>query len=595
MRHIKLIASKLIKGITLAALSCSVLPVMADLIAMDERELGNSTGEGLGFALEDFVLSTDGSSLKVTGIEDSAGNDVDINWTSLYIGGEVTDAERTAGITRSANVGSYLNPWTIQSVRGTMDKVTNTPNYDDAYGRVGNDIALLELATDSYSSNLQNSVTFGEYKYYENIASGTASQTISDELGRLSAESTAVINRYTSISSTIDFEQLQASIKNTYESNIQPQELIVQADQLTYDTAKAAEEPFYEDMVTLYAAFEATGWTSRNDLLGLPRCSLGQECSSGSVRDCSGACTTARNAYNDAFNAWKPFGSDSRDALQDLTGTRQELQNRLKATSGSDIYQYSYLDRLADRDKFIELCGFGRKFAECNSGLIARKMESQTSIDGITLSLNNGQVRRLGFDVGSTFEFTLNSTDANGVVTSREDYIDVKLKGLFIDGTSFRFWSRESEDLANPGSELNGELRLNLFARQISINACGKLCLLDQNVEGVFDPVKIANTTLNLNNFLLSLNLGFGEIQPMKFSATSDGNFVFELTPPNPNAVGVNTNDPAAMQEFYDDYYANAPKSFLYVGDVNIGGNSIGSTTIDGFRAQYLRVESRDL
>jgi hypothetical protein len=595
MRHIKLVASKLVHGIALAALSFSVIPTMADLVVMDEFEMGNATGEGLGFALEDFVLSTDGASLKVTGIEDSAGNEIDINWTSLYIGGEVTEAERAAGITRSANVGSYLNPWTIQSVRGSMDAATNSPNYNDAYGRVGNDIALLELSTDSYSNNLQNSVTFGEYAYYENVASGTASQNIANEISGLNSESTAVINRYTSINAT--FNQLQSSIQISYQDSIRPQEIVVEADQSVYDSAKAVEEPFYQSMADNFQNALNAGMVIDD----ATDCVLGSQCTessfwTGDSSTCgTTACEIARDTYNNSVDTWTPVASDSRDALAALTGSRQVLQDRLNATGSDDVYQYSYLDRMADRDKFIELCGFGRFFSDCTSGLISRKNDSKSSIDDITLRLSTGEARRRGFDIGSTFEFTLNSTGANGVVTSRDDYIDVKLKGMFIDGTSFRFWSRESDDLANPGAELNGELRLNLFARQISINACGDLCLLDPNVDGVFDPVKIANTTLNLDNFLISLNLGFGEIQPMKFSATSDGNFVFELTPPNPNAVGVDVNDTAAMQNFYDDYYANAPKSFVYVGDVNIGGNSIGSTTIDGFRAQYLKVQSRDL
>jgi uncharacterized protein YukE len=575
--------------------------VLADLVAMDELELGNATGEGLGFALEDFVLSTEGASLNVTGIEDSSGNEIDINWTSLYVGGEVTEQERAAGITNSANVGSYLHPWVIQTVRGSMGLDVNDPSYNETYSRVGNDLALLELATDSYSSNLQNSVTFGRYGYYEATGVGNASENIQTIIQDLNGDIEAIRNRYDGLAL---FDQLQESIINTYfapldQGGIQAQELIVEGDQVDYDNAFAIEQPFYDDMAELYEIFEDTGWEANNNLLGAPRCSLGQVCNDSlldnDIDNCNAECDIAREAYNEKVEEWEPLAEESYEKLSTLTKSRQELRDRFNATDSGGVTQYSYLERIADRDKFVELCGFGRDFTNCQSGLVNRKAGEKSSIDDIILSLNNGEVRRKGFDVGSTFEFTLNTTDQNGVVTTRDDFLDVKLKGLFIDGTSFRFWSRESDDLANPGAELNGELRLNLFARQISINACGDLCLVDPNVDGVFDPVKIANTTLNLDNFLISLNLGFGEIQPMKFSATSDGNFVFELTPPNPNAVGVDVNDTTAMQNFYDDYYANAPKSFVYVGDVNIGGNSIGSTTIDGFRAQYLRVQSRDL
>lgn len=591
---------KVVNLIFSIALSSSLLvsPIaLADLVLMDELELGNATGEGLGFALEDFVLSTDGASLNVTGIEDSSDNEIGINWTSLYVGGEVTEEERKAGVTKSVNVGSYLNPWVIQTVRGSMGDGENTPTYNETYSRVGNDLALLELATDSYSSNLQNSVTFGRYGYYEATGVGNASENIQTIIQDLNGDVEAIRNRYNGLAL---FDQLQESIINTYfapldQGGIQAQELIVEGDQVDYDNAFAIEQPVYNDMAELYEIFEDTGWEANNNLLGAPRCSLGQVCNDSlldnDIDNCNAECDIAREAYNEKVEEWEPLAEESYEKLSTLTQSRQELRDRFNATDSGGVTQYSYSERIADRDTFIELCGVGRDFNDCESGLINRKSGEKSSIDDIMLSLNNGEMRRKGFDVGSTFEFSLNSTDQNGEVTTRDDFLDIKLKGLFIDGTSFRFWSRGG-GASDSEAELNGELRLNLFARQISINACGQLC---ENLDGSYDPVKIANTTLNLDNFLISLNLGFGEIQPMKFSATSDGNFVFELTPPNPRSIGVDVNDPVAMQIFYDDYYANAPKSFVYVGDVNIGGDSLGSATIDGFRAQYLKVQSRDL
>jgi len=84
----------------------------------------------------------------------------------------------------------------------------------------------------------------------------------------------------------------------------------------------------------------------------------------------------------------------------------------------------------------------------------------------------------------------------------------------------------------------------------------------------------------------------------MKFGVTSDGNFEFELVKPDAAGYGVNTSDAAAMQDFYNEYYENAPKSFVYVGNVQVGtgaGSDLGSITVDGLRSQYLKVTSRDI
>lgn len=568
----------------------------AEMVAMDEFELSKATGEGLGFAFEDFMLDTEGASLSVTGITDSTGEEIDINWTKLYIGGELTEEDIAAGRDkRSVDIGSYNHPWVIRSVRGAMGDDIESP-----YSNVGNDIALLEFATDKYTDNLQNSVTYGQYTYYENRSSLSASDSIGNQVAQLDTNVSQITERYSGLAS---FEQLQDSIDTTYFANdanggIQVQEIRVDNFQATYDQAKVEEEPFYADMVAKWELLVAAGMEPDTYVLvpaGAPKCFLGKECGNGDVENCSStACRNALETYNDSQNAWDPYGQASAEALDDLTGERQILFDRMNAT-GSGINQYSYVERIADRDRFVELCGFDGTFSDCQSGLLARKTDEKSSIDDITVALfgSSPQKRRGGLVVRSEFDFRLQSTDQDGTKEERSDSLDIALNGLFIDGTSFRFWSRDSFDTESPGAELNGELRLNMFVENIQLNACGELCVSD----GVVDPLKYANTTLNLNDVLLSLNLGYGEVQPMKFSATSDGNFIFELVAPNAAAVGIDLQNTSneEMQNFYDDYYANAPKSFFYVGDVNIGGNSVGSSTLDGLRAQYLRVQSRDL
>lgn len=46
---------------------------------------------------------------------------------------------------------------------------------------------------------------------------------------------------------------------------------------------------------------------------------------------------------------------------------------------------------------------------------------------------------------------------------------------------------------------------------------------------------------------------------------------------------------------FYQNYYANGPKSNIYIGELKVGNDSFGSSTIANLQIQYLHVRSRDL
>ena len=234
------------------------------------------------------------------------------------------------------------------------------------------------------------------------------------------------------------------------------------------------------------------------------------------------------------------------------------------------------------------LCGLDSSdFGSCDGGLITRKGETKDGIESVSIALASGVERRDGLDVGASFEFAVNSVNPDGSTTPRTDFIDINMKGLFIDGTAFRLWSAPDEQ---GDDELNAEIRLNLFIKELDISVCDPT-ICDN------DPVAKEASTLNLDNMFISLNLGYGEIQPMRLSATSDGNFEFELTKLRPGD-DVDTSSQEAMQTFYDDYYENSPKSFISISDVRIGNSpdaSLGRITVDGLRAQYLKVTSRDL
>lgn len=153
--------------------------------------------------------------------------------------------------------------------------------------------------------------------------------------------------------------------------------------------------------------------------------------------------------------------------------------------------------------------------------------------------------------------------------------------------------------------ELNGEFSLRFFAKQYAISACGEACeIQSEDSQSVIDQ-KVAlrdSTALKLNNYLYDLSLGYGDVQPLKFNVTPDGNFVIELGFPDFDTTGL-PRTVSNVQNFFNDYYDNAPKSNLIIGEVQLGAvpdtgpnlGNLGGTRAVGLRAQYLRIESYDI
>ncbi len=327
----------------------------ADLQALDDAEMSSQSGAGLGFALQDFVFSTDDASLSVTGIEDGSSNEVGIQWDQFYIMGK---GSQNGSVRIPVDIGSYLNPWVVRSVRGSSDWDGDPADfYTGDAPAIGDDVAALQILTDVYTSAAQNT----------------------------------------------------------------------------------------QQYVT--------------------------DCIFDSATDCA--------------------------------------------------------DRTA--------------------------------------------IRRDGADIGS--RFTLDFADGSNYVWN------IDMRGVYLDGSGFTLWSRPDQ---NGQSELLGQVNLSLLAEEFQIDTCGDVCTG-------------TGSLLQIDQLYLGLNLGFGDIQPLKFSATSDGNFVLELSKPDPSSRGVDPTDSDAMLAFFNEYYANAPKSDIYIGEITVGNRTAGETVVNGFRAQYLKATSIDL
>lgn len=539
----------------------------ADLVAMKDGELSVATGEGLGFALEDFVLNSDGASLKVTGIKDSNGGEIDIDWTSFYIMGEGSEK---GSLNTPGNIGSYLNPWTIQTTRGSRGLATSDPEFDQRYSGIGYDVALLEIATGIYDNPVQDSAAFGQFSRYQGCVYGNdgcldldldvngdslAERIVQQELNVLEAQKDVIVVRYSGNNLT----QLEQAIVSTYEQEILPRENVVEAEKI--DVA--------DEIVISYDFYLDIDETERENIsfLTIPE-----------------NCTQWFGSYSCDSNEQEDYADtvdDVNEQKAELRAAKKDLNSALNDSSYTGVGQ-SYLTLLNDVDEYKSLCGYTDSLTSCSDGLIVRKEQTRSDVELISIALSNGEARRGGLDIGLTFEFDLN-LEGGG---TRNDFLDIDMRGVYVDGTSLKLWSRPSLDPASPGSELNAEVRLNLFIKELDIRACDDTSCVDE--------VSREANTLNLDNLLISLNLGYGDVQPLKFSATSDGQFQIELENPDPTNPYANPDNLSA-KAFYEDYYENAPKSFVHIGDVRVGNTSIGSSTISGFRAQYLKVTSRDL
>lgn len=556
-------------SLTICAIGTAVIQQAVALEAMTESELSATTGEGLGFALENFQLVSDGANLKVTGINSTDGQPIDINWTKLYVMGEGSEAGTVEnGV--DANIGSYLHPWVIRSVRGSRGLSEGEAGYNPDYMGFGEDIAVLEIATDFYNNPLQSTDSYGAFSYYQGCVWGTPGCDNSEQVG----DAGVAVQNNNSVYDALLLESQQ--IRSTYSGNTLSNLENTRNERYENDLAAIVED--VDDAQSIVDSAIAAAEVAYGQMNQTER----DQTEFRSVPPCQES-----RLDLDYCNGRERNYVDSLEDIADAQETLRRQKARLNDAESEIIPDVgvSYRQLLADIDRYKSLCGYSDNIGECENGLVVETREIAADTEQVSIALANGSARRSGLDIGSTFEFRIASVDETGLETSRDDFLNIDLKGVFFDGTSFKLWSRPDADGL---AELNGELRLNLFVKEIDISACATCSSSDD----------IAANTLNLDNFFLSLRLGYGEVQPLKFSASGDGNFVATLDAPDHNNPYANPNGAKSAKEFYEDYYANAPKSFLYIGDVRVGSGpnaSLGSTTIEGFRAQYLKVESRDL
>lgn len=185
------------------------------------------------------------------------------------------------------------------------------------------------------------------------------------------------------------------------------------------------------------------------------------------------------------------------------------------------------------------------------------------SVSGINLSTLNG-ARADWIDLGLTFDLAINNIPGQSfdVPQSLQGHVE----GLNIDGTQWRLWGDNNQVLAN--------LDLNIYADSIVFQAC-----TGGQVSG-----SSCGQTVRYSDYILEGQLGYGDDQPVKVTVLNNGQLQMEVG----SIAG-------KSRAFYDEYYSSGPRVDIHIGDISVGNQSFGSSTIANLQIQYLNVRTRDL
>lgn len=164
--------------------------------------------------------------------------------------------------------------------------------------------------------------------------------------------------------------------------------------------------------------------------------------------------------------------------------------------------------------------------------------------------------------------------------------LNFNVQSAVFDGSYLRLWGDENEN------KMAAEFRLNFYTPQLEISTCS------QSNQGCSSSIK-------MQDFQLELALG-NTFQPLYIGADNvSGGLTLEIAKITHEYInnidvvsGVSDGSSQGNQAyaFFDDFYSNqAYRSNLSVGNLDIGGVSLGSSKVEGMLIQYLDVKFRDL
>lgn len=431
------------------------------------------------------------------------------------------------------DIGTLAHPWTITALPGSD------------ISSVNDSISVLQVAAENYTDVLNNTEDYATWAFYQDKHCRSTNQCGSNPNNAVTAIDALITdmnNQRTSISGRYsnDITGLNSSVTNDLNNQIKPQQQVVANEQADVQPAYNSMQ-FYWDRLGSGARNDTDGFGTPSDGI----CTIFEDCS-------------YKSEYNNAVSNYRTQVNQFNDAQRELARRWNEVKWR----------NVSLKERLTDLEQYESLCGdVGSTGAGCADGAIVIRQAQRSKVADVAVGIGSGLTRRGGIDIGSKFEFDVFDSTTN---STRKDFFDIDLSGVTLDGSYIRLWGN--------GGDLDGEINLKMFADSLSIATCGTGC----------NAAQVQASTLTGTNVFINLALGYGKAQPLKFNVTPDGQFEAELPKLKYNV------DPNG--DGHINYYQNAPKTSISIGNINLGGNTdLGGLTVDGLQFNYLKVSSHDL
>jgi hypothetical protein len=448
--------------ILLLGLSCAV-PALA-LEALSEAQLGEVSGAGIGFFVDNFLYEQGApATAQIGGIKDSAGNAVTVDLSHAYIKGE---GSRRGQDDVLGNIGSPLHPFTFgpRTLPGG--------------------IQALQLKTPTYSDPLNDTHQYGLWASYQGCVYGEAGCTNANSaVSKISTENAELVARQHALEAT--YNSNFVGLKNGIETDL----ILVNQRQAEVNVKASDVGVSQTSMASAYTSLPAT-------YIGWSKPALGEKYSCGL---CLFSPATI-NTYNARVDSWKT----------DLGELDTAQTNLSQAWAKQDSNGVSLTQRKFDYDKYAALCGTPTA-AGCAGGSVARGQANLIIVNGVAVALNNGGTRVKGLDLGLESTFTLpsvahvaaaNDSWTVGATTNRTDHFNLYVDGLTLHGAYLNIWG--------DANGFEGEASLQVYANRLALDACNPGACNDSN-------------RAIAKNVYFDLNLGNATYQPLSFKVDGDG------------------------------------------------------------------------